>query len=299
MLRDLTRTARPRLLLVCGVAAVALAACASAPPSEPSAARGERPDGEHFGHGDRHLTSGGYWSLFISPAGQPFRARRGEPYPVAAWFAAANTAHDGHLTRAEVLADATAFFQVLDADHDGVVDGFEVSLYERQIAPEIVQGFEPSAAAPRDAAGKSPDGGDSGGHGGRGGGHGGGGGGRGGGRGGGGSKGSSGTAPSQPSHATVDHPQGAAWFNLTGEAEPVASADTEFNGRITLAEFLAAVGRRFDALDPVGRGYLRLDELPHTPIQDRLGNGTDRGRPDPAPPRPDDQPPPHPLSDNR
>lgn len=141
MLRDLTRTARPRLLLVCGVAAVALAACASTPPSEPSAVRGERPDGEHFGHGDRHPSSGGYWSLFISPAGQPFRARRGELYPVAAWFAAANTSHDGRLTRAEVLADATAFFQVLDADHDGVVDGFEVSLYERQIAPEIVQGF--------------------------------------------------------------------------------------------------------------------------------------------------------------
>ncbi len=264
------RSACVRSVLGCVAVAGLLAACAT-DAQNPERRAHERPmaDGEGLRHEGHRGGPGGFASLFISPAGQPFRAHRGEPYPVAAWFAAANTAQDGRLTRAEVLADAAVFFRVLDADHDGIVDGFEVSLYEHQIAPEIIQGFQPSAGDDgKRPAGKSAEGG---GRGGRGGGRGGGHGGGGGEHGGGGSRGEGDSSASRPASAASDRPQGAAWFNLTGEAEPVASADTEFNGRITLAEFLAAVGRRFDALDAAGRGYLVLAELPHTPLQDRLG----------------------------
>ena len=76
-------------------------------------------------------------NLFISPAGKPYRAAEGQPYPAAQWFATANTAHDGHLTSAEFRADAETFFRELDTDHNGVIDGFEVQNYERNIAPEI------------------------------------------------------------------------------------------------------------------------------------------------------------------
>jgi hypothetical protein len=96
-----------------------------------------------------------------------------------------------------------------------------------------------------------------------GGGMGGGGGGGGGGRGGGDS-----ASGDHPTRAT-EQPQGAAWFSFMGEPEPVAAADGDFDGRITLKEFLAAADERWALLDPKGRGFLLLAELPHTPIQDR------------------------------
>ncbi|MDB5700978.1 MAG: EF-hand protein, partial [Sphingomonadales bacterium] len=64
--------------------------------------------------------------LFISPAGQPFRAAPGDPYPVATWFAQTDTNHDGQLTIGEMRDDATRFFAELDANHDGEIDPDEV-----------------------------------------------------------------------------------------------------------------------------------------------------------------------------
>jgi len=84
--------------------------------------------------------------LFISPAGEPFRAPAEGPYPVAAWFSAADANHDGALSRDEFVADAGRFFILLDTDKDGVIDGFEVSAYERNIAPEILQGINMAPA---------------------------------------------------------------------------------------------------------------------------------------------------------
>ncbi|MEI9891976.1 MAG: EF-hand domain-containing protein, partial [Caulobacteraceae bacterium] len=49
-------------------------------------------------------------SLFVSPAGEPFRAGPGEPYPVAVWFRLADADGDGKLTRDEFVADAARFF---------------------------------------------------------------------------------------------------------------------------------------------------------------------------------------------
>ncbi|HEX3700947.1 MAG TPA: hypothetical protein VHV27_09770, partial [Phenylobacterium sp.] len=66
--------------------------------------------------------------------------------------------------------------------------------------------------------------------------------------------------------------EGAAAFNLLGEPEPVTSSDQNFDGRITLAEFLTAADRRFRRLDRKGDGKLTLDELPHT-VQQRVAEG--------------------------
>lgn len=74
-------------------------------------------------------------ALFISPSGQPFRAGDG----LADWFAAADRNGDTLLTQAEFRLDAEQVFRSLDADEDGVIDGFENQTYEREVAPEIGQ----------------------------------------------------------------------------------------------------------------------------------------------------------------
>lgn len=192
--------------------------------------------------------SGG--NIFFSPMGKPYRGQPGAPYAVALWFAAANTAHDGKLTRAEFRADAKAFFQELDTNHDGIIDGFEVTDYEQDVAPEII----PSVGRLRPGEGLDPnlELGDTPRSGGGGGGRerqgGGGGGGR--------------------PRAGDELPQGAGLFSLINEPEPVSATDTDFTGKITLAQWLAAADRRFKLLDPTGRGYLTLTDLPHTPAQE-------------------------------
>ena len=211
----------------------------------------ERPRERFHHHRPQGEGAGGAAQLFISPAGQPFRARPGDPYPVAAWFAAADADHDGRLTREEMREDAAAFFRVIDANHDGVVDGAEVSAYEHQIAPEIL-GLV-AEGGPANAGG---------GFGGRrGGGH-------GGGRRGGGSGGGSSTGGSAGGLAA---PQGAARYSLINQPEPVAAADANFDGKITLTEFLEASDRHFAALDTTQAGFLTLSSLPRTPVQARGG----------------------------
>ncbi len=216
----------PRMVVL--LAAIGLAGCAAAdgPP---------RPGQEA---GARKLPN-----LFISPAGQPFRAPHGAPYPVAVWFAGADADHDGRLTRAEFRADAAAFFRTLDVNHDGVVDGFEVQRYEREVAPEI----NPEIVGLRFGEGMDLSLGEH--------------------------NGSSaprfgkGASLSDNNQAGDRRPEGAGLFGLLDEPEPVAAADTNFDSHITLDEFLAAADRRFDKLDTKGVGYLTLSSLPKTPVQ--------------------------------
>jgi EF hand len=178
--------------------------------------------------------------LFISPCGQPFRSKPGEPYPVVAWFQKVDTNKDGHIDRAEFRADAEAFFKVLDRDHDGILDDTEVSYYEHNIVPEVMGTPQASrldgrarvilAALAQDESGSS----------------------------------------SSSKIREDDLPfQGAGAYGLLNDSEPVRSADREFNGRIKLADFLARADHNFDALDSDGRGYLTLEDLPHTSAQDR------------------------------
>src|SRR5271170_7821725 len=116
----------PRLLIVVSLAA-ATASCSTA--SEPGR--------ERIGSGGDYRESRRIPNLFISPAGKPYHAAEGQPYPMADWFAAADTDRDGKISRAEFRADAAAFFKELDVDHDGVIDGFEAQRYEKDVAPEI------------------------------------------------------------------------------------------------------------------------------------------------------------------
>ena len=221
-----------------------LSACASDEPrGRPPLARGESP---------RQI------DLFISPAGQPFRGKPGEAYPVAAWFAAADKDHDGRLTREEFRQDADSFFRTLDANHDGVIDGFEVGDYERVIAPEIL----PRLGGLR--AGEGMDkrldrrGGD------------------------GGVGGEEGGGRQQRAVASDRMMQGAGLFGLLSDPEPVSAADTDLSGKITPEEWRATTDRRFAALDKTSLGYLTLELLPKTPAQkvyERPAKGEARKRP--------------------
>ena len=231
------RPAGPALGLVL---ALLLAGCASGDGEQP---QGLRARGDHPG-GARPAGP----TLFVSFAGQPFRAEPGEPYPVVRWFAQVDRKGDGRIDRAEVRADAAAFFRTLDRNHDGVLDAFEVADYEQLIAPEILGAY-------RGASGREDAGGGE--RGGRG---------HGGGRRGGGT-------PGPGVGDGVEQFEGAAAFSLTPDPEPVASADAALDGRITLAEFLAAVDRRFDAVDVKRQGYLTLADLPKTPAQRRADAG--------------------------
>ncbi|MET3665987.1 hypothetical protein ABIC66_002605 [Caulobacter sp. 1776] len=182
--------------------------------------------------------------LFISPAGEPFRAPGGAPYPVAAWFDGADIDHDGLLTRDEFVADSLRFFTVVDADHNGVVDGFEVSAYETRIAPEIIGGAAPGSMR-RGPRGLGQEGGDD-------------------------------DTPRQRSQGT-NVLQGAALFGLIAEPEPVMASDGNFDRRITKDEAIKAAKTRFALLDTNKDGVLKLDELPKTPMQTGLRSGKGRG----------------------
>ena len=75
--------------------------------------------------------------VFVSPMGEPFRSEAGGTAPVDLWFNAADTDHDGALTRAEFQADAKRFFLTLDRRHDGEIDPDDIEYYETVVAPEI------------------------------------------------------------------------------------------------------------------------------------------------------------------
>jgi Ca2+-binding EF-hand superfamily protein len=200
--------------LAAALVLAALAACAS-DQAAPAAERGPRA------------------TLFLSPAGKPFHADPGKPYPVSAWFAEADANHDGKLTRDEFRADFARFFNELDQDHNGVIDGVELQRYEQQVAPEVL---------PRLAQVQGGFPGERGGTGER----------------------RLAEAPRGRGGAVYD---GAPAYSLLNVSEPVASADADFDGKITLEEFQRAADRRFEQLDKDRSGYLTLDALPQTPEQ--------------------------------
>ena len=59
------------------------------------------------------------WAPFISPMGEPFRARSTADDTLARWFQQADRNHDGVLTVDEMQADAGRFFATLDENNDG------------------------------------------------------------------------------------------------------------------------------------------------------------------------------------
>lgn len=111
--------------------ALVAAGCASGPPGGPPSGFGDDEPGDG--------PPGPRTQLFISPAGEPFRAPGDQPYPVAKWFAQADADRDGRLTRDEFRADADSWFKALDVDGDGQVSMPEVTRWEEQLVPEITR----------------------------------------------------------------------------------------------------------------------------------------------------------------
>lgn len=173
-------------------------------------------------------------NLFLSPAGEPFRAAEDAPYPVGTWFGRADTDADGVMTVTEFEADALRFFAALDTDKDGRLNNLEQVAYETEVAPEILVAAPPvrrARPADRRSVGTmiSPKG-----------------------------------AKKLPPHLTR---KGAGRYGLLNEPQPVAAADTDFNAIITREEWSQAARRRFTRLDNDGNRQIRLEELPVTPAQ--------------------------------
>jgi len=170
---------------------------------------------------------------FISPMGEPFRARTPGDDTVASWFRRADRDGDGMLTVYEMQADADRFFAKLDTNHDGEIDPDELVQYEWDVAPEIQVNSKlrrpRSAAASQDKPShteerrRGPHFGDEG--------------------------------------YDLDGLQGGARYALLNIPEPVAAADADFNRAITLDEFRQAAVARFQLLDTRREGRLTLAEL--------------------------------------
>ena len=185
--------------------------------------------------------TGHAWAPFISPMGEPFRARSVTDDTLARWFAQADRNHDGVLTADEMVADGERFFATLDTNHDGQLDPDEIANYEYEIAPDIQVMSKtrrlPGQAAP--AAVKSdPDN----------------------------------EHDRKRERKLRDREdaaslgfggalQGAARYGLLNMPEPVAAADTDFNRAVTLEEFRAAAVARFQLLDKPHAGRISLAQL--------------------------------------
>jgi hypothetical protein len=220
----------------------------------PSLSRAQDQDRDIFASGEAPA------NVFISPCGRPFRAKAGEPYPVGAWFKMADADGDGKLDHAEFVADAMAFFRILDRNGDGVISPPEVAFYEQRIAPEVLgmrlEGTSGAFTWPRTLLWKIQD------------------------------TGSIGSPPDTehslvPGGADTEDAfphakpydasgKGASPYGFFDEPEPVTAADVNFRGLISKADFSKMADIHFASLDKAGQDYLTLDGLPTTPVQRRL-----------------------------
>lgn len=173
--------------------------------------------------------TGHAWAPFISPMGEPFRARTVSDDTLALWFTQADRNRDGAITLDEMEADADRFFATLDDDHDGEIEPEELVRYEWEIAPDIQVNSRGKrapgevAAKPRKSRAEDDD---------------------------------------RPVVRAMDRGlQGGARYALLNIPEPVAAADADFNRGITRAEFRQAAAARFLLLDSGHHGRLTLPEL--------------------------------------
>jgi len=166
---------------------------------------------------------------FITPMGEPIRARFPNEDTLARWFAGADRNGDGFLTPDEMQAYADRYFEILDSNHDGQIDPDELVRYEWQVAPEIqVNSRLRRARAPGEAPKTDTDD----------------------------------KKDQAPDRRSADQGlQGAARYGLLNLPEPVAAADADLNRSISLQEFRQAALDRFQLLDSRHAGKLSLQEL--------------------------------------
>jgi Ca2+-binding EF-hand superfamily protein len=168
---------------------------------------------------------------FISPMGEPIRARVANEDTLARWFNQVDLNRDGVLTPNELVADATRYFELLDSNHDGQIDPDELVHYEWTIAPEIQVNSRLRQARPPGEAPPKSDGDES-------------------------------RRERERDRRNADKgPQGAARYALLNLPEPVAAADSDFNRAITLQEFRQAALDRFQLLDKAHQGRISLAQL--------------------------------------
>lgn len=180
--------------------------------------------------------TGHAWAPFISPMGEPFRARSQSDDTLANWFRQADSNHDGALTAEEMRLDAARFFTTLDTDGNGEIGPVEVARYEWEIAPDIQvmartrrEPGQPAAvrqAGDDDRARRKRD-----------------------------------EREADASLGLRGEFQGAARYALLNIPEPVAAADSDFNRAITSQEFTAAAIARFQLLDRDSAGRISLAQL--------------------------------------
>lgn len=181
--------------------------------------------------------------VYLSLMGEPFRGTVGGPRPLADWFAVADRDHDGAVSRAEMLEDASRFFKILDVDGDGVINTIEMSRYEREIAPAQIRfdgGLKPFRSSDKsDSVGRG--------------------------------------SPEDPDR------EGRRSFSSIGGGsrrilrdlqylevpQPVMMADGDVNQRVTADEFAKMASKRFVLNDKNGDGRLEASEL--TPPLDKKG----------------------------
>jgi Ca2+-binding EF-hand superfamily protein len=183
--------------------------------------------------------TGHNWAPFISPMGEPYRARTADDDTLADWFKRADLNHDGSLTIDEMQGDAMRFFATIDDNHDGMIDPDELVHYEWEVAPDIQAMARTRRAPGQPAPAAQP-------------------------------------ASSNEDRALRrrlreredasllgigDALQGGARYGLLDMPEPVAAADTDFDRAITRDEFRQAAIARFQLLDSGHQGRLTLAQL--------------------------------------
>jgi hypothetical protein len=165
---------------------------------------------------------------FISPMGQPFRARTPGQDTLADWFHQADRNHDGALTVDEMEADAERFFATLDTNGDGQIDPDELKRYEWQVAPEIQVGsrFRSARAALSGEHGRDES-----------------------------------KRRDLGSDGLDAGLQGGARYTLLNIPEPVSAADADLDRAVSRNEFRQAAIERFQLLDTKRLGKLTLPDL--------------------------------------
>ncbi|MFD2234421.1 hypothetical protein [Phaeospirillum tilakii] len=143
------------------------------------------------------------------------------PAVLADWGRRVGARHDGTLSRAEFLADAEAQFARMDLDHDGFITADELSEYREPFRPRPP---EDKPVPPPGAERGGPPGG--------------------------GRGGPFGGPPGAPRHHAT-----------ASSADPVMSADTNLDFKVSRDEFLRQAEHQFETLDRDHDGRLDAAEL--------------------------------------